>query len=99
LLRGVPAVLASGDPRDTLLEVVEGLDSEEDLLAREREEQLVRVVCKQAAIKAGQTLSLQEMQELVRGLEQTSLPRTCPHGRPTMVHLSADQLAKEFGRI
>ncbi|HUW13777.1 MAG TPA: DNA mismatch repair endonuclease MutL [Anaerolineae bacterium] len=99
LLRGVPAILSAGDPRETLVEVIEGLDAEDDLLAREREERLVRAVCKQAAIKAGQTLSLPEMQELVRRLEQTSLPRTCPHGRPTMVHLSAEQLAKEFGRI
>ena len=98
LVRAVPAVLSRGDPRQALLEIIEGLEEGEDRLAQEREERLVRLICKQAAIKAGQTLSQQEMQELVRQLEQTSLPRTCPHGRPTMIHLSAEQLAREFGR-
>ena len=37
--------------------------------------------------------------ELVRQLESTTAPRTCPHGRPTMIHFSASQLAREFGRI
>ncbi|MDH7485377.1 MAG: DNA mismatch repair endonuclease MutL [Anaerolineae bacterium] len=98
LVRGVPALLAVGDPRQALVEIIEGLSQDEELLAQEREEELVRLICKQAAIKAGQTLSVQEMQELVRQLERTASPRTCPHGRPTMIHLSAEQLAREFGR-
>ena len=36
--------------------------------------------------------------ELIRQLEEVSLPRTCPHGRPTMIHLTRSQLEKEFGR-
>jgi DNA mismatch repair protein MutL len=43
-------------------------------------------------------LSYDEMQGLLRQLERCEFPRTCPHGRPTMLHMSADQLAKEFGR-
>jgi len=43
-------------------------------------------------------LSHAEMQELIRRLEACRSPRTCPHGRPTMIHLSAEQLAREFGR-
>jgi DNA mismatch repair protein MutL len=38
------------------------------------------------------------MRELLRQLEETQMPRTCPHGRPTMIHLSADALAREFHR-
>jgi DNA mismatch repair protein MutL len=34
----------------------------------------------------------------VRDLEASQAPRTCPHGRPTMIHLSASQLEREFGR-
>jgi DNA mismatch repair protein MutL len=98
LLRGVPSVLSDGDPRAALVEIIEGLAEGKDRLEVEREEALVRLVCKRAAVRAGQTLSMQEMQELVQRLEQSESPRTCPHGRPTMVHLSAEQLAKEFGR-
>jgi DNA mismatch repair protein MutL len=35
---------------------------------------------------------------LVSQLEQTGLPRTCPHGRPTLLHISQAQLEREFGR-
>ena len=50
------------------------------------------------AIQAGKTLSNEEMRDLVRQLEETASPNTCPHGRPTMVHMSGDLLAREFGR-
>jgi len=63
------------------------------------EEAVARQVCKQAAVKAGQVLSQAEMEDLLRALEQSASPRTCPHGRPTMIHLSVEQLAREFGRI
>ena len=51
-----------------------------------------------SAVRAGQTLSDEEMRELIRQLEQADLPRTCPHGRPTVIHLSSRQLEREFGR-
>jgi DNA mismatch repair protein MutL len=35
---------------------------------------------------------------MVRKLEQAALPHSCPHGRPTMIHLSLTQLEREFGR-
>jgi len=62
-----------------------------------REEIAISLAC-HSAVLAGQPLSQQEMQDLVRQLEQSSQPRTCPHGRPTMIHLSASQLEKGFGR-
>ena len=68
-------------------------------LSRESDERLIVTVCKRAAVKAGRTLSSQEMQDLIHNLERSSAPRTCPHGRPTMIHLSAAQLAREFGRL
>jgi len=49
-------------------------------------------------VKAGQTLSYDEMQGLIRQLERCESPRTCPHGRPTMLHISGEDLARQFGR-
>ncbi|GAI24827.1 unnamed protein product, partial [marine sediment metagenome] len=63
------------------------------------EEKIAESLACHSAIKAGQQLSGEEMRELVRQLEQANQPRTCPHGRPTMIHLSSHQLEKEFGRI
>jgi DNA mismatch repair protein MutL len=61
------------------------------------EEIIVSLAC-HGAIRSGQTLTLEQMKELIVQLEQASLPRSCPHGRPTMLHVSAEQLDREFGR-
>jgi DNA mismatch repair protein MutL len=57
----------------------------------------VSVAC-HTSIRAGQTLSLPEMRELVERLERTQQPRACGHGRPTMLRLTQDELEKQFGR-
>ncbi|TEU18742.1 MAG: DNA mismatch repair endonuclease MutL [Anaerolineales bacterium] len=96
LLRAVPAALERGDIGQAVAEILDELAEEDSGEARE-EKALISVVC-HSAVRAGQTLSMEEMRDLVRQLEETSLPHTCPHGRPTMIHLSAEQLAREFGR-
>ena len=63
------------------------------------EARLVTLICKRAAIKGGTPMDMAEMQALVRRLEGCRSPRTCPHGRPTMVYLSATELARQFGRV
>ena len=45
------------------------------------------LICKRAAIKGNTPMSMVEMQELIRRLEGCRSPRTCPHGRPTMIYL------------
>lgn len=50
------------------------------------------------SIRAGQALSLGEMRELVGQLERTEQPRACGHGRPTMLHMSQNELARQFSR-
>jgi len=81
-----------------LEDVAAALEAGDAVLAGTVEETVARHVCKRAAIKAGQVMVQAEMEELVRALEQCTSPRTCPHGRPTMIHLSVEQLAREFGR-
>ncbi len=97
-LLAVPEMLAKADPQrafnDILAEMAEGAVP----MARETHERIAIIVCKRASIKGGQTLSPREMHELISLLEKSQNPRTCPHGRPTMIHLSAYQLAREFGR-
>ena len=98
LLRAVPSVLNAPDTRAAVVDILELLRQGDDPLAEQAEEHLIAAVCKRAAIKAGQTLSQEEMQQLIRRLEQCESPRTCPHGRPTVLHFSVEQLEKEFGR-
>jgi DNA mismatch repair protein MutL len=98
LLRAVPSVLSVSDVSAALIDILEMLREGEDPLATQAEERLIAAVCKRAAVKAGQTLSHEEMQQLVRKLEQCESPRTCPHGRPTVLHFSVERLEQEFGR-
>jgi DNA mismatch repair protein MutL len=98
LLRAVPAILVVPDVRAAVIDILEMLRQGEDVLAAEEDAGLMATVCKRAAVKAGQTLSPDEMQALIRKLEQCASPRTCPHGRPTVLHFSVERLEKEFGR-
>jgi DNA mismatch repair protein MutL len=102
LVRAVPVMLAQGDIVEAIVEIVDGLaeggavgTGEEAASIAERA--LISLVC-HSAVRAGKILSMEEMRDLIRQLEGTAMPRTCPHGRPTMIHLSAEQLAREFGR-
>jgi DNA mismatch repair protein MutL len=96
LVRAVPAVLKEKDVAQAVLEFLDIL-GREDAIADRRERVATSLACHNA-IRAGQTLSGEEMRELLHQLEETEMPRTCPHGRPTMIHLSADALARQFRR-
>jgi DNA mismatch repair protein MutL len=95
LLRSVPATVAGTNIVEalrTLLEAIAGMET------TPLEEKIMQSLACHAAIRAGQRLSNVEMAELIQQLERAKQPRTCPHGRPTMIHLSSRQLEKEFGR-
>jgi DNA mismatch repair protein MutL len=98
LLRAVPSMLTVPDVRAALIDILEILRQGSDPLSARAEERVVAAICKRAAIKSGQALAPDEMEQLIRQLEQCENPRTCPHGRPTVLHFSVEQLEKEFGR-
>jgi DNA mismatch repair protein MutL len=97
IVRAVPPSLAGSDVSRAVAELL-------DLLGREdgpREEPGHRVAASlacHAAVRAGKSMSGEEQRELLNLLEASEHPRTCPHGRPTMVHLSSDTIAKQFRR-
>ena len=97
-VRALPASVSNLSPERALRVVVEDFEEDETPLAAVKEARLAARVCKRAAIKAGQVLSLEEQRQLILDLEQSASPRTCPHGRPTMVHLSVAALEQQFGR-
>lgn len=98
ILRSVPGFMGRQDPQRLLEEVAEGLAERSDLVGAALADEFVKIICKRLAIKAGQVLSVAEQRALLRQLEACDNPRTCPHGRPTMLHLSAAQLERQFGR-
>jgi len=97
-IRAIPSLLLGSDPEVALRAVVEDFEEDEKPLEKEIQAKLIARICKRVAVKAGQLLSVDEQQVLLRDLEACVAPRTCPHGRPTMIHLSIDLLEKQFGR-
>ena len=98
LVRSVPVLLAKGDPGAALHVLVEDFEEDEAPLQAEKEARLIARICKRAAIKGGQPMTPLEQSGLLKDLESCAQPRTCPHGRPTMIHLSVDLLERQFGR-
>jgi len=43
-------------------------------------------------------MAMEEMRRLILDLEATASPRTCPHGRPTLIHVGTDLIERQFGR-
>ncbi len=97
-VRAIPSLFSGSDPAAALRVLVEDFEGDETPLQEKIEERIAARVCKRMAVKGGQTLSTDEQESLLRDLESCESPRTCPHGRPTMIHLSVDMLERQFGR-
>jgi DNA mismatch repair protein MutL len=97
-VRAMPALFAGSDPSAALRAVVDDFEEDETPLQNEVERKIAARVCKRMAVKAGHSLSPEEQRSLLANLESCESPRTCPHGRPTMIHLSVQMLERQFGR-
>lgn len=97
LLRAVPRTIARKGRIRALTELIDGLIEHEYGDGPVHDQTMWAVAC-HSAVRAGDALMPEEMAALIAQLEQCDMRRTCPHGRPTMIHLSHAQLEKEFGR-
>lgn len=95
LVRALPPSLAGPDAGQAVISLLDTMLEEGE---GDRRDRVAMSLACHGAIRAGKTLTMDEMRELIHQLEETATPNTCPHGRPTMVHMSADVLAREFGR-
>ena len=95
LARTVPALLSGKDWKAMLTELLETAGKERSQFM----ERLTALAACHSAVRFGQTLGEDEMRELLRQLEQVELPNSCPHGRPTLICLTHEQLGKEFKRV
>jgi DNA mismatch repair protein MutL len=95
-VRSVPSQIAGDDVACHMVELLDRM-GRDDALEEPSHRVAASLAC-HAAVRAGMSLSDAEQRELLRQLEASESPRTCPHGRPTMVHLTADAIAREFKR-
>ena len=98
-LRAVPALLAEGDYRDAVRAMVSELaeTGRSGELHRGYQERLMTIAC-HSVIRASRTLRKEEMEALLRKLDETEFATQCPHGRPVMVRFSRSQLERMFRR-
>jgi DNA mismatch repair protein MutL len=96
----IPFFMRTADAEDTVRSMVRYLLDEQDRdFFHETERRFAAAFACGAAIKAGQKLSQEEMNALVNSLFATKSPYTCPHGRPTLVRISLDELGRRFLRM
>jgi DNA mismatch repair protein MutL len=98
LLRSVPVLLKDA-PWDAflpeLLAEMRKHDPDKDALV----DSALTVMACHGAIRAGKSMSFEEMQLLLEQLEEMALPTNCPHGRPAFRRFSIKELEKMFKRV
>lgn len=97
-LMEVPADIKTSEAEDIIREILTSLAEMQTVSAKEIRQACLATTACRAAIKAGEELNLRQMQIILDELMHTPFPYTCPHGRPTILKFSSDELAKMFKR-
>ena len=95
LLKTIPSVFGRLQPKELLYEIIDNLDKNK--LEEIQEEIITRMACR-ASIKAGDIVTVHEIQKLINELANCKLPYTCPHGRSIMIKVTFEELEKKFKR-
>jgi DNA mismatch repair protein MutL len=100
LLTSYPAILGKRSPRSTLLAVVDHLVAKERVPNREQllNDLLSRMAC-HAAVRAGDPLTPEEIEALIAQRDLATDAHHCPHGRPTALLFSRQELERQFRRV
>jgi DNA mismatch repair protein MutL len=97
LVQGIPAGLKNWNEGRLLLDMLDDL-AREDTPANEQLDHVLATFACHGAVRAGEPLTVPEMQNLVDQLFATDQPLSCPHGRPTLINFTLEDLEKRFGR-
>ncbi len=96
LLRQVPSGFRTDDPVASVVAVLEAIERD-DRVPAGFGRAAATIAC-HSSVRAGMALTTAEMRQLLEDLAATATPRTCPHGRPTLIHLGTEVIEREFGR-
>ena len=97
-ITGIPSDVRIGDEGKILKELIDQFKEYDVKLNLEKRDNLAKSYACKHAIKAGDHLSEHEMLNLIDKLFSVKMPYVCPHGRPTIVKISMDELDKMFAR-
>ena len=97
-LSGVPTVCLDLDTKELFLETLDEINTVARTAKQEIEEKFIATVACKAAVKANMALTKEEVDNLMRQLLVLPNPFTCPHGRPTAIRLTKNDIEKKFSR-
>ncbi|MBC8590538.1 DNA mismatch repair endonuclease MutL [Wansuia hejianensis] len=97
-LRGVPLVFGNPKGRELFLDILDNIDFEVKSSYDLKVEKIMKISCTKA-IKSGDKITDSEILALLKDLRSCKNPYTCPHGRPTVIEMSKNDIEKEFLRI
>ncbi len=97
-MKGVPSDVRLGHEDRILQELIDEYKENDVKLNLDKRDNLAKSYACKHAIKAGDKLNPDEMLNLIDKLFFTKMPYVCPHGRPTVVKITMDELDKKFAR-
>ncbi|MCE1166148.1 MAG: DNA mismatch repair protein MutL, partial [Bacteroidetes bacterium] len=93
-----PADVKPGNESKIFQELIDQYKEYEIKLNLEKRDNLAKSFACRSAIKAGEPLQREEMTNLIDALFECSMPYVCPHGRPTVIRITTEELDKRFSR-
>ena len=100
LIRAIPSPLPTRVASQTVTDLLDKLPEEPHTdvqIPEAMDNALITLACK-SAVKAGDTLDMKEMMNLIKELSEAKLPFNCPHSRPIIVEMGRDELERRFHR-
>ena len=100
LIRAIPSPLPTRVASQTVTDLLDKLPEEPHTdvqIPEAMDNALITLACK-SAVKAGDTLDMKEMMNLIKELSEAKLPFNCPHSRPIIVEMERDELERRFHR-
>lgn len=99
IVRSVPGDVGIGEVEPLLIELISQAGTSKKELITEKNQRLLYTIACKSAIKANMSMSVPEMETLVRNVFRLENINTCPHGRPIVVAMTKKEIEKEFKRI
>ncbi|HSA77664.1 MAG TPA: DNA mismatch repair endonuclease MutL, partial [Nitrospirota bacterium] len=100
MIKAVPSLLVGADYRKLVLDVLDEVNVlGESRKMDEHQDRILSVMACHPAIKVHRHLDQKEMEKLISNLDRCRMPHTCPHGRPTIIRLSLNDIRKMFKRV
>jgi DNA mismatch repair protein MutL len=92
IIRGIPALLPLREAESTLRELLSRAETVGVITRQSDDDPLRRTIACHSAVRVGDVLSHEQMEQIIERLKETKHPLTCPHGRPTGIMISMAEL-------